>query len=250
MCNPKCIALINKNTLTIKHTYQIFQHREKVNFIFVTCIMLFVLANVLLDFLHSLSQSSSFYISESLLFSSCYWLLFMPLVTLVLKMIQGTERLDLKLLLVKLASICHLFSYPALVFIISKIFYYHTFDYWQTFNFGLSAYFIKTVIVYGFSFLAFTLINKSIQLSKIENDVEAITDKQNFISSILIVDNNNKKLLLKVNDIFYFSANSPYISIYISQKKVSTYRNFEVFRKAIRQQTVCTYSQISYREHP
>lgn len=143
----------------------------------------------------------------------------MPLVTLVLKMIQGTERLDLKLLLVKLASICHLFSYPALVFIISKIFYYHTFDYWQTFNFGLSAYFIKTVIVYGFSFLAFTLINKSIQLSKIENDVEAITDKQNFISSILIVDNNNKKLLLKVNDIFYFSTNSPYISIYISQKR-------------------------------
>ena len=28
------------------------------------------------------------------------------------------------------------------------------------------------------------------------------------------------------------------------------YLAFEVFRKAIRQQTVCTYSQISYREHP
>ena len=181
--------------------------------------MLFVLANVLLDFLHSLSQNSSFYISESLLFSFSYWLLFLPFLTLVFKMIRRTERLILKLLFVSLASICHLFSYPALVLIISKIFYYHTFDYWQTFNFGLSAYFIKTVIVYGFSFLAFTLINKNIQLSKIENEVEAITDKQDFISSILIVDNNNKKLLLKVNDILYFSAYSPYISIYISQKR-------------------------------
>lgn len=205
--------------MTIKHTYQSFQYKQKVNFVIATCIALFIFANVLLDFLFTLSQNSSFYISESLLFSSSYWLLFMPLVTLVLKMIQGTERLDLKLLFVSLAIICHLFSYPALVFIISKIFYYHFFDYWQTFNFGLSAYFIKTVIVYGFSFLAFTLINKSIQLSKIENDVEAITDIQDFISSILIVDNNNKKLLLKVNDIFYFSANSPYISIYISQKR-------------------------------
>lgn len=134
-------------------------------------------------------------------------------------MIWGTERLDLKLLFVSLAIICHLFSYPALVWIISKIFYYHTFDYWQTFYFGLSAYFIKSVIIYGFSFLIYILINEKIQLSQIEKNVEEIINKQEFISSILIVDINNKKLLLKVNDILYFSANSPYISIYISQKR-------------------------------
>ncbi|WP_236554683.1 LytTR family DNA-binding domain-containing protein [Flavobacterium sp. 9AF] len=134
-------------------------------------------------------------------------------------MIQETERLNLKLIFVSLAIICHLFSYPALVWIISNFFYYHTFDYWQTFNFGLSAYFIKSVIIYGFSFLAFTLINKKIQLSQIEKEVEAITHKQDFISSILINDSNNKKILIKVNDILYLSANTPYVSIYISQKK-------------------------------
>lgn len=213
------MVFINKSTLTIKKTYQIFQYKQKVNFIFVTCIVLLIFANVILDFSFTLSQNSSFYISESLLFSSSYWLLFLPLMTLVLKIIRGTEKLNLKLLFVSLGIICHLFSYPALVWIISKIFYYHTFDYWQTLNFGLSAYFIKSVIIYGFSFLTFTLINKKIQLTQIEKGVEAITDKQDFISSILIVDTNNKKILIKVNDILYFSANSPYISIYISQKR-------------------------------
>lgn len=113
----------------------------------------------------------------------------------------------------------HLFLYPALVWIISKIFYNHTFDYWQTFNFGLSAYFIKTIIIYGFSLVAFTLLNKKIQAQQTEKEVEEKTEKQNFISSILISDNNNKKLLLQANDILYFSANSPYISIYHSSKK-------------------------------
>lgn len=112
----------------------------------------------------------------------------------------------------------HLFLYPALVWIISKIFYNHTFDYWQTFNFGLSAYFIKTIIIYGFSLMAFTLLNKKNQAQQTEKEVEEKTKKQNFISSILISD-NNKKLLLQANDILYFSANSPYISIYHSSKK-------------------------------
>jgi len=216
--------------LTIKQTYQSFQYKHKVNFIIATCIVLFIFANVLLDFSFTISQNRFFYISESLLFSSSYWLLFLPLQILVFKMIRGTERLGLKLLFVSLATICHLFSYPALVWFISKIFYYHTFDYWQTFSFGLSAYFIKSVIIYGFSFLAFILINKKIQLSQIEKEVEVITDKQEFISSILIVDNNKQKILLKVNDILYFSANSPYIGIYILQKRylhTETLKSFE-----------------------
>ncbi len=215
---PKLIAR-TKNTLTTTLlTYQIFQKKQKLNSIIATCIMLFIFTNVLLDFLFTLSQNSSFYISESLIFSS-YWLLFLPLLTLAFKISWKVEKLDLKLFFLSLITILHLFSYPALVWIISKTFYYHTFDYWQTFNFGLSAYFIKSVIVYGFSFLAFIQINKKIQLPQIEKEIEVLTEKQDFIRSILIADNNNKKSLINVNDILYFSANSPYININILEKK-------------------------------
>ncbi len=204
--------------MTIQQAHQIFQNKQKLNFIITVCIVLFIFANVLLDFLFTLFQNSSFYISESLLFGS-YWLLFLPLLSFVLKITEEIRRLELKLLLISSVIACHLFSYPALVWIISKIFYSHTFDYWQTFNFGLTAYFIKTVIIYGFSFMVFMPFIKNVQLSRIEEEVEEETERQDFISSILVSDNNNKKLLLQVDDILYFSANSPYISIYHSSKK-------------------------------
>lgn len=198
--------------MTIKQTYQIFQSKLKLNFIITICIVLLIFVNILLDFSFTLYHKSSFYISESLLFSS-FWILFLPLLLLILKTIKKTEKLTLKLLYVSLIIAFHLLTYPALVWIISKICYNHTFDYWQTFNFGLTTYSIKTVIIYGFSFITFTLLNKRLQSLPKENK------KQSFINSILISDNNNKKLLLQVNNILYFSANSPYINVYDSSKK-------------------------------
>lgn len=198
--------------MTIRQTYQIFQSKLKLNFIITICIVLLIFVNILLDFSFTLYHKSSFYISESLLFSS-FWILFLPLLLLILKTIKKTEKLTLKLLYVSLIIVFHLLTYPALVWIISKICYNHTFDYWQTFNFGLTTYSIKTVIIYGFSFITFTLLNKRLQSLPKENK------KQSFINSILISDNNNKKLLLQVNNILYFSANSPYINVYDSSKK-------------------------------
>jgi len=172
----------------------------------------------MLDFSFTLYQNSSFYISESLLFSS-YWPLFLPLVTFVLKLNRETERLGSKLFLIGSAIVFHLLSYPALVWLISEIFFQHTFDYWQTFNFGLSAYFIKTVIIYGFSFAAFAIWKEPSLSSQVSETVEEKIDRQSFITSVLVADSNNQKLLLQVSDIFYFSANSPYIEIYHLSKR-------------------------------
>ncbi|WP_291285497.1 LytTR family DNA-binding domain-containing protein [Flavobacterium sp.] len=125
----------------------------------------------------------------------------------------------IRLLVISAAIVLHLFSYPILVWMISKTFYYHTFSYWQTFNFGLSAYFIKTVIIYGFSLLVVVLWNRKSQSLPLKEKVDGQTNEQNFIRSILISDRNNKKQLLEVKDILYFAANSPYITIYHSSKK-------------------------------
>lgn len=42
---------------------------------------------------------------------------------------------------------------------------------------------------------------------------------QNFITSLIVSDFNNKKVVIDTNDIYYFSANSPYINIHHQTKK-------------------------------
>ncbi|WP_374172573.1 LytR/AlgR family response regulator transcription factor [Flavobacterium tructae] len=199
-------------------TDQIFQSKQKPNFIITVCVLLFIFTNVALDYSFTLFQNSAFYISESLLFSS-YWVLFLPLLIVVLKWIRKTENLTVRLLVISAAVLLHLFSYPILVWIISKAFYDHTFSYWQTFNFGLSAYFIKTVIIYGFSLVISILWNRKSESLLLKEKIDEQRNGQNFISSILISDPHNKKMLLEVNEILYFTANSPYINIYHSSKK-------------------------------
>ena len=48
---------------------------------------------------------------------------------------------------------------------------------------------------------------------------EKQTLKQSFISSIITSDRNNKKIIIDVNEILYFSANSPYVNIFHLSKK-------------------------------
>lgn len=204
--------------MTIQQTYQIFQNKQRISLVVSLCLLGMVVANVILDYLFTLFQNSAFYISESLLFSS-YWILYLPLLLLLLKLTKRTENIGLKLAFTGSVIAIHLIVYPALVWILSEIFYYHTFAYWQTFNFGLSAYFIKSVLVYGFSLLTFSAFNKRINSSQIINGVKAENKQQNFINSILISDSNNIKSVLAVNDILYISANSPYVNIHHISKK-------------------------------
>lgn len=204
--------------MTIQQTYHFFQNKQKLIVAFITCVTTMIIINVFIDYLFTLFQKSSFYISESLLFSS-YWALYFPLLLLFSKVTKRTEKFELKFILSFAFIVVHLFAYPALVWFISKIFYSHTFAYWQTFNFGLSAYFIKTVLLYGFSLGLYTLVNEKNKTLQISQQDAVKTDRKVFISSILVSCNNNKKILLEVNDILYFSANSPYITIYHLLKK-------------------------------
>lgn len=204
--------------MTIRRNYQVFQNRQQLNFIITGGLLLLIAANVLLDFSFTWFKNSSFYLSESLLFSS-YWLLFLPLLTFLFSILKQTQKTSIKSGLVGLATLFHLFLYPALVWVISKTACSHTCGYWQTFNFGLSAYCIKTILIYGFSVGAFTFLNNKSQHAAAEKRTGEKTEAKIFINALLVTDNNNKKLLLQTTDIFYFSANSPYIEIYHSSRK-------------------------------
>lgn len=179
------------------------------------CLALVISTNIILDYLYSQFQNSNFYISESLLFSS-FWVLFFPLLHIQSKLIEKNKKVNHNFLSTSTLIVIHLLCYPALVWLISKLFFYHTFSYMQTFNFSLSAYFIKTVLIYSFSFITFTILKNKSQGKSIVDTIRS--EKNIFTNSILIRDSNNGKTVLLVADIFSFSANSPYINIHHTSK--------------------------------
>ncbi|MDA3613815.1 LytR/AlgR family response regulator transcription factor [Polluticaenibacter yanchengensis] len=194
--------------------YQFFSSKTALKYIIPAGLAFFIIATVIQDYTQTYLQNSAFYISESLLFSS-YWLLFLPLLVLLLKFSKEKKSTTVKLSFTLLAILVHLITYPALVWALSKAFYYHTFAYWQTFTFGLSAYFIKTIIIYGFSIPAYILWQHKYRPAIVEEE----TGKQTHIDYIYISDNANRKTVLETKDILYFSASSPYINVYHLSKK-------------------------------
>ncbi|OPC58828.1 LytTR family DNA-binding domain-containing protein [Elizabethkingia bruuniana] len=196
--------------------YSILQSKQK--YIFAFCLILFIAANIILDYLFTIFQNSSFYFSESLLFSS-YWVIYILLLPLFFKLVGQLKKITSKLLLTNSAIVLHLIIYPALVWVLSEVFYNHTFPYWQTFNFAISAYFIKTVIIYGFLLVIITIYGQKLQSHTIAKGTIGENKTKNFISSLIVSDSNSTKIVLAVDDILYFSANTPYINIYHHSKK-------------------------------
>ena len=201
--------------MAIQQKYNTIQNKQYQNTIMVSCLFFLIVATIILDFIYSLFQNSSFFISESLLFSS-FWLLFFPLTKLLLKLIQP-NKLWQNICFTALITCFHLSIYPALIWFLSKTFYYHTFPYWQTFNFGITEYTVKSILIYGFLVSFFVYINKSQRRTMLPQEKQTL--KQSFISSIITSDRNNKKIIIDVNEILYFSANSPYVNIFHLSKK-------------------------------
>ena len=201
--------------MAMQQKYYTIQNKQYQNTIIVSCLFFLIVATIILDFIYSLFQNSSFFISESLLFSS-FWLLFFPLTKLLLKLIQP-NKLWQNICFTALITCFHLSIYPALIWFLSKTFYYHTFPYWQTFNFGITEYTVKSILIYGFLVSFFVYINKSQRRTMLPQEKQTL--KQSFISSIITSDRNNKKIIIDVNEILYFSANSPYVNIFHLSKK-------------------------------
>ncbi|UPT69846.1 MAG: LytTR family transcriptional regulator [Flavobacterium sp. JAD_PAG50586_2] len=202
--------------MAIQQTYQIIGNRQRIKYSLAVCLIGLIMATVILDYWFTQFQNTPFYIFESVLFSS-FWILFLPLLLVFSKLIKSKEETGSRLILTGIIIVIHLLVYPAFVWILSKTLYYHTFSYLQTFNFGLSAYFIKSVIIYSFFLLVFTASkNKPKEQSTV---LEEKIEKPSFITSIVISERNNKKAILEVNNIYYFSANPPYINIHLYSKK-------------------------------
>ena len=220
----------------------------------ISCLLALIFVTVAVDFLFSKIQDTSFYISESLLFST-YWLLFFPLLGLQLKLVDRTKKLPFYLLITGQVTILHLLIYPLIIWLLSMTFFNHTFLYWQTFGFGVTEYLIKTGIIYSFTMAVIFIYKNRILTPTVITDGEYFLN-QTFITSLIVSDTNNKKIVIQTNDILYFSANSPYINIHHTSKKYlnkQTLRSLETqlsadqFLRIHKSCIVNIYKVISYK---
>lgn len=188
-------------------------------FVLILLFLAFVVLTVAQDFLQSDLNNSAFYFSESLLFSSFWWifapLLFVQYIILRRRIIR---RLTLHIALILLPIIVHLFAFPFLVWTISRIFYYHTFAFQQTFRYTLSEHLYLLVLFYSIPDLVFQFFVKKEKSVKSVPETQSQSTQNKYINAVVVAE-GYKKLSITVSDIFYFSANPPYINIHLENKK-------------------------------
>lgn len=110
----------------------------------------FIMFTTLQDYLEAIYNDSSFYLSESLLFSSFWWLFIIILPLQFLQLNKRSKQANQLLPYIILTSILlHLFTFPLLVWIISSLFFPHTFRYTQTLQFELSNYLYILTFLYS-----------------------------------------------------------------------------------------------------
>lgn len=191
-------------------------------FIFPVAVIFIVL---LQDYIHSYIKNYSYYLSESLLFSS-FWLVFFPLIYLQYRWQVRTSQPGLisSIFVSIILMIVHLLGFPILLFFLSKLFYYHTFIITSNINYTLSEHFYKVIIVYSIAFLFFRIIFKKVR-AKIDASSKAINDPPGQLVSNFIVTDKNKKLSVTVSDILFFKSNTPYVFIHLDRKKYLYYQS-------------------------
>jgi DNA-binding LytR/AlgR family response regulator len=192
---------------------------RKAAFVLTLLVLAFVVMTLTQDFLRSDLKNSAFYFSESFIFSSFWWF-FAPLLFTQYFAVKhkNKKRLEFQVAVIILPIFLHLFTFPFLVFILSKAFYYHTYSFQQTFEYTLSEHLYLLVLFYSIPVLIFQFFTNRTK------PIETVFETQNemirlqFISTFIVSD-GNKKRSIDVLQIQYFSANSPYINIHLEDKK-------------------------------
>jgi hypothetical protein len=174
-----------------------------------------VLLTLLQDYLGTVFQGGAYYPEESVLFSS-FWILFIPLLVLQLKVLAGFKRNSLlDLVLVGIVPVfLHLFLFSVLIWIISGLFYEHQFEISQTIWFSITEYLYVLLAVYSIPVIGSRWSKGTMDIQE-----EPKTMVPSARISYLLLTDGTRKIPVPVQEIMYMEASSPYIQIYLEQKK-------------------------------
>jgi len=171
------------------------------------------------DFLRAHFKNSAFYFSEAFMFSSFWWL-FAPLLFMQYFAVRNKNitQLNFQVAVIILPIIFHLLTFPFLVWVLSKVFYYHTYSFYQTLRYTISEHLYLLALIYSIPALAFQFFtrNKNLAEALTDRKIENLTNQ--FINTV-VVSEGHKKLTVMVSEIVYLSSNSPYINIHLTSKK-------------------------------
>jgi hypothetical protein len=178
----------------------------------------FAVLNLTQDVLRSGLNNTAYYFSESFMFSSFWWIFAPLLFAQYLAARQHIKRpFYFHIALILLPIAVHLIVFPLLVWAISGIFYYHSFAFQQTLSYTISEYLYLLLLLYSIPVLVFMLLKKrayAVAAPETKNETIPVS----FINTILVTD-GYKKQCIAVSEILFFSANPPYINIYLEGKK-------------------------------
>ena len=182
-----------------------------------TVLVVCIFGTLGLDWITARLSQSSFYFSESFLFSSFWWL-FVPGLLLQFRLAHSFKSIGSQVLLIALPALWHLFAYPALVWMLSSAFYDHSFAYRQTLHFELQAYSFVLLFAYTLPFIFFKIGNNKIQVLEKAEAPAQVPDVVSTITSLWVND-GKRKIQIYPRDIFYITSSSPYIYLHLQQKK-------------------------------
>lgn len=172
---------------------------------------------MLTDYFDAFTREGAYYISESLLFSS-YWLLFLPLLNLQRTLVTRFSGIKNTVLASGVLSIIHLALYPAVIWVISLMFYEAVYGYTGTFEYGIRAYLVKTVIIYGLTSVLFRIYPGNSAPVKDDHD-SAADDETSYMTSLIVDEPGNKKTAVPVSEVIYITSFTPYVNIFTATKK-------------------------------
>lgn len=202
--------------MNLTQVQSIFQKERKTGLFFLISLLSLIALTLIQDYIEAIVHNTGFYISESFLFSSYSWL-FAPIVFIQYRIVRKFPSINffLKTFVILLSIAIHLLLYPLLVWVLSNLFYSHTFRYSQTLNYALSQKLYLFVIVY--SGIALLYHNRE-RITKITS-LATSKSQAPIISDILLVSDGTKKLAISFSDILFISANPPYINICLEGRK-------------------------------
>jgi len=179
----------------------------------------FVVLTMTQDLVRSDLNNSAFYFSESLIFSSFWWL-FAPILFAQYVVIKHKNKKPstFRLAVIIAPILIHLFAFPFLVWVLSAAFYYHTYSYQQVLAYTISEHMYLLVLLYTIPVVTFLFISEKAKLAETVPAKQKESNLNQYITSIVVSD-SNKKHHIAVSDILYFSANPPYINLHLEDKK-------------------------------
>ena len=164
------------------------------------------------DFLESNRSGYSFYFSESILFKTI-WILFIPILAILSRILknQNLDSLGKTTFFILTPIIIHLVVLPFVFLFFSVLFYNGRYDIYKILTYTLANDLYKLIIIYS----AFVFGHR--YLSYKLNDTVSL-NKKSYVRKI-IIGNGKNNTVVEVHDIYQITAETPYISIQLKDKK-------------------------------